>query len=80
MIDSHSLKPILMINDCITNDELKIICYNCITDCKTNCCGCKKNNLPCSLYYGKNSIDGDVICSMNALNHSMMMRWTRKSI
>ena len=42
MIDSHSLKPILMINDCITNDELKIICYNCITDCKTNCCGCKK--------------------------------------
>ena len=43
MIDSHNLKPILMINDCITNDELKIICYNCITDCKTNCCGCKKN-------------------------------------
>ena len=66
MIDDQTLKPILMANEGITNDELKIISCNCKSDCKTNRCICRKKNLSCSLYCGKSCIKGNVICCMNA--------------
>ena len=42
MIEDQTLKPILMANEGITNDELKIISCNCKSDCKTNRCMCRK--------------------------------------
>ena len=66
MTDAQILKPILMSKDDISNDELKIISCSCKTECKTNRCKCRKNNLPCSLYCGKNCVKGNVICCMNA--------------
>ena len=65
MIEDQTLKPILMANEGITNDELKIISCNCKSDCKTNRCICRKKNLSCSLYCAKSCIKGNVISCMN---------------
>ena len=63
-LTDNGLKPILMIKNGNPESALKCISCNCTTNCQTNRCGCKKANLPCTLYCG--CVKNDVVCCMNA--------------
>ncbi|CAL4240631.1 unnamed protein product [Meganyctiphanes norvegica] len=60
------LKPILMIKNGIPESALKFISCNCTTNCRNNRCGCRKANLPCTLYCGY--VKNYVIFCVNAPN------------
>ena len=48
----------------IPMDTLKIQACTCKTNCETNCCGCKKKNMSCSI--NCNCTINHVVCCMNA--------------